>query len=128
MQAVERQTWMDSVSKDNLLHKLNQMEANILAVNLTRDVKKLDEFYQTLHLNSNDSAREMQRKVNVFFYRQSLELIFHNDYHELLEVQVLRASTTNAAYFTTFNSLCKFFKFKISFLNEKRVNINQSNF
>lgn len=100
------QEWLDPVSRESALNKLKKIKKVIGAMDISRNITLLDEYYEGLKFEKNDTLRDLNRKLSIF-----------NDHKKLLHVIYPKNYTRATSYLSTTkdsihiyaeNLICKF--------------------
>lgn len=98
--------WLDPESKLHLINKLDLMKSSVGAFEVSLDVRRLDHFYRELQFSSEDSMRDMNRKLQMFETRQELQMIVWPDHIRWFDH--MRASEFNAYNMQRYNRIGDF--------------------
>lgn len=71
---LEKASWLDTESREAVLSKLDQMNVRLFGTDLVVNSDALDEFYENLRFDLNDSIHQMNTKIKLHISQHLLDM------------------------------------------------------
>jgi hypothetical protein len=100
------QNWLDPISRESALHKLNKLKKMIGALDISHNITLLDNYYKDLDFSANDTLRDLNRKIAIFNDHKKLLYILHPS--NFTRAASYLSTTKDSIHIYAENLICKF--------------------